>query len=214
MHDSTTYLINENGDNEMPQEAKILTAALPADLAARSLSGKDYAGKTIKFRFENDWIMGLPKMCYDRDTRRIKEPIVMGQGQGGVVESSCTDWENYDHASPDSNTWWEELGDILLPAGTTVTEENIFTGVKTNFVLKAKGMAQIIPLSSDQGACDAIPNVTPQQLANFRNHIKMEGKPPVMIGNKPTLEEAPLKVTVDGILPAYQLTDTAPSPSM
>merc|ERR1712072_772089 len=62
MHDSTTYLINENGDNEMPQEAKILTAALPADLAARSLSGKDYAGKTIKFRFENDWIMGLPKM--------------------------------------------------------------------------------------------------------------------------------------------------------
>ncbi len=150
-------------------------------------------------------------MCYDPESRAIKEPTTMGRGEGGVKYTSC--WEDWNENPGSGQVYWEEVQDTVLPAGMSVTQTDVLSGTTTTYFMKPKRMRQIIPLTADQSACDSISSIPENAVATFNNvdltdamHFDMPARP----------TDAVLKVTVEGIICKYDPAcagSSAPAPA-
>ena len=109
----------------MPVGDKKLTVKFPAEKIP-TLSGKNYANQEIDFTYTDGWINGLPEVCMDSETFKIVES--KKSMNSGTYQMDC-------YAPGNHNVW--KKADVLVPSGTTVTEEDPDTGETNHYVLKA-----------------------------------------------------------------------------
>ena len=124
----TVSLKTSTGAILSPAKPIKLDLQFPSDLQLRTLSGVNYAGKTIGFTYESGWIDGLPLACFERSSFSFSESKTKYQPWG--FEFSCP-------------MGTERVPDLRLPDGVPVTN-TAFSGKKTKYVLKAKGIRQML----------------------------------------------------------------------
>jgi len=124
----TASLKTAAGSILSPTKPMKLDLQFPSDLKLRTLSGVDYAGRTIGFTYENGWIDGLPRACFERSSFTFSE-----------AKSRYTGWD-FQFSCPSGV---EQVPDMMLPDGVPVANTAL-NGVETKYVLKAQTIRQML----------------------------------------------------------------------
>jgi hypothetical protein len=200
-----TYLTASDGAVRKPVGSKRLSIKFPAE-KLDSLSGTDYSNMELDFTYENGHISGLPEVCMNQDTFEIFEGKI--SVNEGTMNLDC--WRGEKSA----DVW--QTADVLLPLGTTVSEEDPETGDLTHYVLKATSITQIlVGVSAD--LCASVPTFP----TDAGSPTIADDWTDMILAEKPTVAPAVLVEAGEVLIPedpddplGVGMASTAPAPSV